>query len=275
MRVLSTPTALSLDMNCKRLCARLLHPRSVFYRVVPVALLVFGLSSIAQSQISAVMQPMATRADLTALADRLERGSGEERTQAAVVRGRLREGDFRPGDRISLVIEGNVTLADSAVAVSSGPKITLPDIGDIPLAGVLRSELQNHMKTQLARFVRDARVRATPLVRVSMLGPVARPGFYFMPADIPISEAVMRAGGPAGTADLSRSVIRRGTDELYDSRNTQTAINEGLTLDQLSLRSGDEIVVGTQSTKNWQSVASVISVVTSIVIAISYGFARR
>jgi hypothetical protein len=262
-------------MNCKRFHAGVLGSRSLLSRAAVVAFLVLGVGGIAESQVSAAMQPMATRADLTALAERLERGSGEERTQAAVVRGRLREGDFRPGDRISLVIEGNVTLADSAIAVSSGPKITLPDIGDIPLAGVLRSELQGHMKTQLARFVRDARVRATPLVRVSMLGPVGKPGFYFMPADIPISEAVMRAGGPAGTADLSRSVIRRGTDELYDSRNTQTAINEGLTLDQLSLRSGDEIVVGTQSTKNWQSVASVVSVITSIVIAISYGFARR
>jgi protein involved in polysaccharide export with SLBB domain len=262
-------------MNCQLRRARQRSSRSVSLGAALGALLLFGPSGNAQAQASAVMQPMATRAELTAQADRLERGSTEERTQAAVIRGRLRDGDFRPGDRISLVIEGNVTLADSAVAVTTGPKVTLPDIGDIPLAGVLRSELQGHMKTQLARFVRDARVRATPLVRVSMLGPVARPGFYFMPADIPISEAVMRAGGPAGTADLSRSVIRRGTDELYDSRNTQTAINEGLTLDQLSLRSGDEIVVGTQSTRSWQSVASVVSVITSIVIAISYGFARR
>lgn len=239
------------------------------------AILILALASAAQAQMNAAMQPMATRADLTALADRLERGTGEERNQAAALRGRLREGDFRPGDRLSIVLEGNVTMADTAVAVTAGPKITLPDIGDIPLNGVLRSELEGHMRTQLSRFVRDARVRATPLVRVSMLGPVARPGFYFMPADIPISDAVMRAGGPGSNADLGRSVIRRGADELYDSKNTQTAINEGLTLDQLSLRSGDEIVVGTQSTRNWQSFASVVSVVTSLLFAISYGITRR
>lgn len=249
--------------------------RSMVRSIVPSALLMFGLAGGAQSQTNVAMQPMATRADLTALAARLERGNGDERSQAAALRVRLRDGDFHAGDRLSLVIEGNVTLADTAVSVVSGPKITLPDIGDIPLAGILRSELQDHMKTQLARFVRDARVRATPLVRVSVLGPVTRPGFYFMPADIPISDAVMRAGGPAGNADLSRSVIRRGSDEIYDKRHTQTAINEGLTLDQLSLRSGDEIVVGSQSNRNWQSVASVVSVVTSLVFAIGYGFSRR
>jgi protein involved in polysaccharide export with SLBB domain len=248
--------------------------RSLLRLLAPVAVLAFAVSNVVGAQSNPVMQPMSTRADLTALAARLERGSNEERSQAAALRARLRDGDFQPGDRLALVIEGNVTLADSAVAVTSGPKITLPDIGDIPLAGILRSELQAHMAKQLARYVRDARVRATPLVRLSVLGPVGRPGFYFMPADIPISDVVMRAGGPAANADLARSKIKRGTDELYDSKNTQTALNEGLTLDQLSLRSGDEILVGTQSNRSWQSIASTISVVTSLILAISYVVAR-
>ena len=63
------------------------------------------------------------------------------------------------GDRIFLGIEGNVPLLDT-LPVSAGPKVTVPDIGDISLAGVLRSELPEHMKTQLARYVRDARVRS-------------------------------------------------------------------------------------------------------------------
>jgi len=262
-------------MNLSSPRAETTHRRSITWTFMRSAVLTLVLASTAQSQKTAAMQPMATRAELTALATRLERGSGSERSQAAALRARLRDGDFRAGDRISLVIEGNVTLADTAIAVTSGPKVTLTDIGDIPLAGVLRSELQDHMKTQLARYVKDVRVRATPLVRVSVLGPVGRPGFYFMPADIPISDAVMRAGGPAGNADISRSVIRRGSDEIYNRRNTQSAINEGLTLDQMSLRSGDEILVGTQSGRNWQSVASIVSVVTSLVFAIGYGFSRR
>jgi protein involved in polysaccharide export with SLBB domain len=230
-------------------------------------------SQKASAQAPESMQPMATRADLTALADRLERGNETERSQGAALRVRMREGDFRPGDRISLIVEGNVLVNDT-VSVVAGPKITLTDIGDIPLTGVLRSELQNHMKTQLAKYIKDARVRVTPLVSVSVLGPVGRPGFYFMPPDIPLTDAVMRAGGPGATADLARSVIKRGTEELYDSRNTQTAFTQGLTLDQLSIRSGDQIVVGTQATKNWQSIAQVTSVVMSLVLAV-YGFSRR
>lgn len=219
------------------------------------------------------MQPIATRAELTAMADRLERGSADERTQAVALRARLREGDFRAGDRLLLIVEGSVPLRDT-LAVASGPKVSVPEIGDVPLAGVLRSELPAHMRTQLAKFVRDARVQSTALVRVAVVGPVARPGIHYLPPETPIGDAVMRAGGPAGNADLNRTIVRRNSTELYDSRNTRTAIADGLTLDQLSLRSGDEIVVGTQRQRSWATVAQVVSVVTSLALAISYGLSR-
>lgn len=267
-------SALGSDMNslAPRLAIGRLH---LALRCAAVASLLLMAAPIrAAGQGDDGMQPMATRSDLTALASRLERGGEEDRARAAALRARIREGDFRPGDRIALLIEGNVILADTA-SVTAGSKIRLPDIGDISLAGVLRSELQEHMKTQLAKYIRDARVRAVPLVSLAVLGPVGRPGFYFLPPDISLSEAVMRAGGPAGNADLSRSVIRRASDNLYDAKNTQSALTQGLTLDQLSLRSGDEILVGTQSTRSWQQVASTLSVITSLLLAISYGLARR
>ena len=236
--------------------------------VLPVAL-VLSPWLTAGAQGYAAMQPMATRADLTALADRLSRGSEVDRNKANALRARLREGDFRPGDRIRLVIDGSVTQ-DDTIAVVAGSKVQLKDVGEIPLSGVLRSELQPHMSTQIARFMKDVRVRATPLVRISVLGPVGKPGFYYMPPDIPLGEAVMRAGGPSGSADLNRSVIRRNTAELYDSRNTRTAMNEGLTLDQLSLRDGDSIEVGEKSGSNWQKIVSVVGVASSLIWALTY-----
>jgi protein involved in polysaccharide export with SLBB domain len=220
------------------------------------------------------MQPMATRSDLTALSDRLSRGSENDRARASELRTRLTEGDFHPGDRIGLVIEGSVTQSDT-LPVTAGSKVNLKDIGDVSLAGVLRSELQDKMAAVVAKYIKDSRVRATPLVRLSILGPVGKPGFYFMPPDIPLSEAVMRAGGPAGTADLSKTKIRRGSAELYDSRNTQSAFNQGLTLDQLSLRDGDSIEVGTQSQRGLAQIVPIVGLATSLLWAISYGFSRR
>ena len=236
-----------------------------------ILLLSSGLPAAAQGY--EAMQPMATRADLTAMADRLARGSADDRARAADLRLRLRDGDFQPGDRIRLVLDGAVTQ-DDTIPVSAGSKVRLKDIGEISLAGILRSELQAHMVKALGRYIKDVRVQATPLVRLSVLGPVGKPGFFYMPSDIPITEAIMRAGGPSANADFKKTVVRRGTKELYDSRNTRRALNEGLTLDQLSLRDGDSIEVGEKSGNNWQRIASIVGVVTSLVWALSYGLSR-
>ena len=236
---------------------------------------VLGASALrgAGAQGLQTMQPMATRSDLSALAERLERGSASDRARASELRTRLRDGDFQPGDRIGLVIEGTVTQSDT-IPVTSGSKITLKDIGDVSLSGVLQSELQDKMATTISKYIKDVRVRATPLVRLSFLGPVGKPGYYFMPPDIPLTDAIMRAGGPVGgTADLRRSVIRRGSKELYDSRNTRSALDAGLTIDQLSLRDGDSIELGTQTKRGLAQIVSYLGVATSIIWAISY--ARR
>lgn len=236
--------------------------------------LVLGGRGLAGAQGYESMQPMATRADLTAMADRLSRGSEADRARAADLRTRLREGDFHAGDRVRLVIDGSVTQ-DDTLPVIAGSKIRVKDIGEISLAGVLRSELQAHMTKELGRYIKEVRVQATPLVRLAVLGPVGKPGFYYMPSDIAMTDAIMRAGGPGGNADLNKSVIKRATKELYDSRNTRRALNEGLTLDQLSLRDGDSIEVGEKSGSNWQKLASIVGVLGTLVWALSYGLSRR
>lgn len=272
-RDLSMATALGAGMPTPRTFAPASDAPTWIRRTLAALLLtaLWGLPAAAQGY--EAMQPMATRAELSALADRLARGSESDRNKASALRIRLRDGDFRPGDRIRLVLEGNVTQ-DDTISVIAGSKVLLKDIGEIPLAGVLRSELQDHLVKQLGRYIKDVRVRATPLVRLSVLGPVSKPGFFYLPSDIPLSEAIMRAGGPTGSVDLSKSVIRRGSAELYDSRNTRTALNEGLTIDQLSLRDGDSIEVGEKTSGKWTKIASIITVATSLAWAITY-VARR
>jgi protein involved in polysaccharide export with SLBB domain len=263
------PSALGGGMSISSWLRRDLAAPARTGRALLTILMILSPRLVAGAQGYQAMQPMATRADLTAMADRLSRGSESDRSRASLMRARLREGDFRSGDRIRLVLDGNVTQ-DDTVSVIAGSKVQLKDIGEISLAGVLRSELQEHMAKHISRYIKDVRIRATPLVRLSFLGPVGKPGFYYMPPDIPLSDAVMRAGGPGGNADLNKSVIRRNTEELYDSRNTRTAMNEGLTLDQLSLRDGDSIEIGEKSGGNWGKIVSGIGVATSLIWALSY-----
>jgi protein involved in polysaccharide export with SLBB domain len=184
----------------------------------------------------------ATRQDLQALLTNSKLTAEERRA----VDTRLREGDFQPGDRIRLIVLGDTALTDT-FTVRPGRMLQLPNIPDIPLQGVLRSEFPTYLRGKLLQYLRNPQVTATPLVRLAVLGAVNRPGFYTVPATTLASDVVMAAGGPAGQADISKAVVRRGAIPVIDSRQMRQAFADGVSIDQLNLHSGDEFVIGEKS----------------------------
>ncbi len=155
---------------------------------------------------------------------------------ADLISERLATGDFRVGDRIVLYVEGE-SLPDT-LAVEPGPQITLPVMGVVPLEGVLRSELENHLRTELGRFIQDPQVSSQSLIRLGILGQVGQPGFFVVPADMLIDEALMLAGGPGARANLEELRIDRGQRRIWEGQILQEAMIDGTTLDQLNLRGG-------------------------------------
>ena len=193
----------------------------------------------------------ASRTELAAAASRAELAAraadpgsrARNASLAGAIRQRLLDGDFQVGDRIIVAIVSDVMHRDT-VAVRPGQVIELPGRITIVLTGVLRSELQERVSTEVMKYVKAQQIEVTPLMRVGVLGEVARPGYFAFASDIPISDAIMGAGGPTATADLERSTIRRGNQEFRSADETRSAIASGLTLDQLGLKGGDELVVG-------------------------------
>jgi protein involved in polysaccharide export with SLBB domain len=160
----------------------------------------------------------------------------------------------RTGDEIALLIEGAGAAQWDTLRVQAGPLIDVPTLGPILLHGVLRSELETHLATELGRFIQTPRVRARALIRVSVAGAVGRPGFYALPTDLRLSDVVTLAGGSqGGNPGLIRVV--RGQDELWSFEELSAPVAEGRTLDEVGLQPGDRlIVVQGGGTSNVQSV---------------------
>ena len=189
------------------------------------------------------------------------------RSEGWTLRHRLEAGDFTVGDRIIVTVVGEAALADT-FTVRTGPSLELPGLPSITLVGVLRSELEDHLRTELSRYFRQPSVRAVPLLRVAVMGQIGRPGYYDVPADMRLSDVLMAAGGPSGNADLNRSELRRADDALYSAKHVRTALSDGMSLDLLNLRSGDEFFVGERRQMKWGSLLQVASIVTGIIALI-------
>lgn len=162
--------------------------------------------------------------------------------EAALIRVRLQDGDFQVGDRIFMVVEGEAALSDT-FAVAPGRVLNLPGLAPVTVAGVLRYELQDHLRQELGRYLRDPVVRARSMIRLAITGEVASQGFFVMPTDMVLSDALMLAGGPSSDARLDGVRIMRGREVLWTVEATGQAMREGRTLDQLNLRAGDQVIV--------------------------------
>jgi len=180
---------------------------------------------------------------------------------------------FQVGDRILLRVEGDSALTDTFTVVA-GPALRLPNVGEIALAGVPRADLEPHLTRELGRYINDPVVQARALIRVSVAGEVTRPGYYAVPIDLVLADALMLAGGATQHARVERLSIERGNSSIWSGNALQTAIARGATLDELGMRAGDRIQVPGKgdSESKWRIVGLIFTgVATAVgVVALSH-----
>jgi len=190
--------------------------------------------------------------------------------EAASIRERLRDGDFRIGDRIVISTRSNAMLPEGVaralndtLVVREGRTIRVPNVPDFPLAGILRSELEQKLNAHLQGYLRNVDVRVEPLVQANLSGPVGRAGFTVLAPDMLLTDAIMAGGGISQNADVRRTVIKRDGETVIDSDSIRVAIQRGATLDQIDFQTNDEIAVGTRRNLNWRTILGIVTAVGS------------
>ena len=161
---------------------------------------------------------------------------------AQTTSGHGRSTPFQVGDRILLHVEGDSALSDTFTVVN-GPALRLPEIGEISLVNVARADIETHLARTLGRYLKDPAVQARALIRISLMGEVAKPGFYAVPIDLVLPDALMLAGGATPDARIDRLRLVRGSSDLMSRGALQDAIARGATLDALGMQAGDRIEV--------------------------------
>jgi hypothetical protein len=217
-------------------------------------------SSAQQSGLPASQQ-FETRADLEARAKDAE--AHHRTSEAWLLRQRLQNGDFQEGDRIILRLQAGTIIKTDTATLRAGKVIQFGGMEDLKLEGVLRSELNDRLTAHIGRYIREPIVKAVPLLRIQISGAVGKPGYYYSSADVLLADVLMGAGGPTPDSDLKKVVIRRGPDMIWTETDTRTALTDGLSLDRLSLRAGDEVFIGRVHKTPWFTIVQVgVTIVT-------------
>lgn len=235
-------------------------------RGIVAGLFVLATSGIAHAQITPEADP-ESRKSLEAELAKAE--SANRAGEAWLLKQRLIKGDFQDGDRIVVKLLGTAALMNifgrpgsgtDTIMVRAGKTISIPQMADLSLEGVLRSELTETLRAHLAKYLQDPSVITIPLLRIAVYGQVGRTGTYYTPVDILLNDLMTMAGGPGATADMDKLQIRRAGEVIWKGEDLRTALNDGISLERLHLRAGDELYVDPLSRTgfNWQSILQVI-----------------
>jgi len=236
----------------------------------------------AQADASDGRRAVATREELQAAlaeAERIANSDGfsgayreQKQKEAALIRERLTEGDFQVGDQIQLTVV-NEPDATGLQTVGAGRILSVKGLPDIPLRGVLRSEIEPYLRDQIGKYVKDAQVKARATIRLSIVGGVLKPGFYQLDADMMLSDAVMQAGGIQAGAEFKRSKVQRGQENLLEKEEFTKALADGRSLDQLNIRAGDVIQVGEKPAHNTYQTVQTIAIIPGLILGL-YGIGK-
>ncbi len=233
-------------------------------------------SASTQPPPSTVSLQRATRTDLAARVATLEgqftAGATKGETKVKIgadlaeLRSRLANGDFRVGDRFLYTLTMDSVRSDT-VSVRDGLTVAVGNLPDISLKGVLRSELDDALSAHILRYLKNARIRTVTLTQVSILGAVGRPGYYNVAPDRPLSELIMIAGGPVADANLREVEIKRASRVVLKSKDSRQALLNGRTVEQVDIRSGDEVVIPMKRKANWGQIIQLLFVASSLFFA--------
>src|SRR5207244_3006356 len=80
----------------------------------------------------------------------------------------------------------------------------------------------------LSQFLREPVLHARPLIRIGVVGAVAKPGFYAVPADVVLSDALMATGGRGPGAKRADLRIERAGERRGAGAAPRQAISAGL-----------------------------------------------
>ncbi|MGH7453800.1 MAG: polysaccharide biosynthesis/export family protein [bacterium] len=180
--------------------------------------------------------------------------------------------DFAPGDGVRVKVWRDISVADQGgvqnlglnddFVIDSRGYVSLPIIGEIRAVGHTRRNLARAIEDSLS--IRAVRVMCSPLIRVTLLGAVNKPGSYLIEPKESLWGLINDAGGPSNNADVRKIYVERSGKVIV--KNLLQGFEQAHALEQIGVRSGDQIYVPGRSGFNFRTVVDYATLTASFVV---------
>ncbi len=179
------------------------------------------------------------------------------------------EPPLQPGDVIRLRIWREPDLSGEFALDREGV-VVLPRIGTVVAAEHTPRQLEELLREEYSRYLRNPSIEIVLLRRINILGAVRAPGLYPLDPTMTLADALALAGGVLPDGRQDRIEVFRGEHRLV------TPVTGQMRIEDLGIRSGDQLYVPERRwvSRNAGLIATVTSTVISATVSLIIAFSR-
>lgn len=160
---------------------------------------------------------------------------------------------IEPGDRLVLILTGQVELARNLIVTREGFTV-IPQVGEVNVANLTLDQLDNVLYDRLGRVYSGVRrgpsatthftvsIARLHTSQVYVVGDVMQPGSYQISGAGTALSAIYAAGGPSPNGSLRHILVRRG-GVVVDSLDAYDYLLRGDATHDVRLETGDVVFV--------------------------------
>ena len=151
---------------------------------------------------------------------------------------------FTPGDAVWVsTFPDTSSFLNKIYTIDDHGYIVLPIYGKLKVTDMGKKEFETFLKNEFKDYLRFPYLSAEPMIRVSVLGGVARPGLYYFNENHSIWDLLYLAGGTVDEDGLKQMRWERNGKVV--KKNLLSYYQTGKSLKTIGFLSGDQIWVKT------------------------------
>ena len=175
---------------------------------------------------------------------------------------------LRPGDILVITVWGQAEYSGEFKVDETG-HIPYPVLGEIDTREKTMTQIREEIRVGMQRIFNDPFVTVTPQFSIAVLGEVRNPGLFPVDPTLTVLDIVAMAGGPSQNGNINKIQLLRGGQTL-DLRFERDRVG-ALTLQEVGLRSGDQIMVARRGFTNddLRTLLSILQLGLSVAILVT------
>ncbi len=172
-------------------------------------------------------------------------GGLESENSSDALQGRSRTGTvFTPGDGVWIsTFPDTISFLHGVFSIDDQGYVELPIVGKVKISHMSKLEFEDYIKQEFRDYLRFPNIKVKPMIRLSVLGGIPRPGFYYFDQDRSLWDVLYRVGGTMDEDGLKDMRWERDGKVIED--DLVPYLEKGISLRRMRFQSGDQVWVKT------------------------------